>query len=1219
VFAQLGALSSSGAIRPFSAQADGLLIGEGTGVLVLERLADARRFGHRVYATLLGSGVSSDGRDRSLMSPRTDGQVLALERAYAATRVDPARVELVEGHGTATVVGDRAELDTIRRVFGKPDDTALAGVLGSVKSAIGHAMPAAGAAGLIKTVLAVHHGVLPPTLGVDEPHPLVGETRFRLLSSAETWRTPLSDRLAGVNAFGFGGVNAHVIVSGHGADTAVPQRASSAPSRSHPDSADARPSALFLAGDDAADLAAQLRAYEPEAPLDPVLPSGGPARFAIVDPTPRSLELATRILETGKAWRGRNDLWFAPRGLLTDGGRLAFLFPGLEPDFAADAAAVAKWFGRDQTSLPEGIGPIEQQGREVFLLGRLLDDVLGDLHIRPDDIAGHSLGEWSGWFAGDMVDPHRADEFLDTLQPGSLEVPGIVYLALGCGIDVGKALMSGIAGVTLSHDNCPHQIVLCGPADAIASVAERAASQRVLAQELPFRSGFHSPAFEPYLGVMRRYWQLMPLQRPRVPIWSATTCAPYPEDPDDIRALAARHLLEPVRFRELLHRLYDEGSRVFVQVGVGTLVGFAEDTLRDHPHLAIAASSPKRSGVSQLLRVAAACWVEGGYVDVQPLVAPAANDRAPAPKGPSIALHLDVPLVRLPRELTLASSTRAVTAPTPGQLGAQHDALLADTVAASDAVLAAFAARSQTVEAVAEREPDERTERLRISIEEQPWLVDHCFMRQAQGWPDDSDRFPVMPLTGIIEIFVDAATRLVPGQTVTRLEGIRATRWLRAAPASDVLLRATRVADDRVDLTIEGYARATAVLGSGLPPAPQPSLEPLRDPRPSPRDPVEMYSEHWMFHGPAFQGVRHFDGLGDNGIDGEYEVLPTPGAALDNAAQLYGWWVTARAHRNFLTLPYALERLEFFRPLPVGARIATRVRTLECDERNVRADIELVHDGVVAVRATGWAGRRFDSDPQSWQMALEPGHRLLATMTPHGFAVVDDRCRDGASREFLAHRYLGAAERAEYETWNPRSQRLRLLGRIAAKDAVRAALWADGYGELFPAEIPLANDARGAPYVAAGPGAGLPVSISHAEWLGVALVGVPDGPAVGIDVELIAPRGETATAAVLTPAERELLDAAYESTQSDETLTRAWAAKEAVAKAAGTGFEGRPKDFVISNIEGQRLEVSGRWVTTRVVSAPAQLAWDPSLVLNTIPDVSETERKRYVIAWTDRA
>jgi acyl transferase domain-containing protein len=149
VFSQLRALSPSGAIRPFSEAADGILVGEGTGILVLKRLADAERDGDRVYAVIRGTGVASDGRDASLMSPRPEGQVLAVEAAWRASGLDPAAVGLVEAHGTATPVGDRTELETLRTVFGagRPAGRPRAG-LGSVKSMIGHAMPAAGAAGL---------------------------------------------------------------------------------------------------------------------------------------------------------------------------------------------------------------------------------------------------------------------------------------------------------------------------------------------------------------------------------------------------------------------------------------------------------------------------------------------------------------------------------------------------------------------------------------------------------------------------------------------------------------------------------------------------------------------------------------------------------------------------------------------------------------------------------------------------------------------------------------------------------------------------------------------------------------------------------------------------------------------------------------------------------------------------------------------------------------
>src|SRR5262249_30104769 len=206
VFCQLGALSRAQQIRPFDRRADGILIGEGLGVVVLKRRADAERDGDRIYAVIRGTGVASDGRDASLMSPRVEGQLLALERAWAAAGLSPATVGLVEAHGTGTPAGDAAELETLRRFFGAPQGERAG--LGSVKSMIGHAMPAAGMAGLIKAALAAHHGLLPPTLHCEEPHEAVERTRFRPVAKAEEWRA--AERRAAVNAFGFGGINAHV-------------------------------------------------------------------------------------------------------------------------------------------------------------------------------------------------------------------------------------------------------------------------------------------------------------------------------------------------------------------------------------------------------------------------------------------------------------------------------------------------------------------------------------------------------------------------------------------------------------------------------------------------------------------------------------------------------------------------------------------------------------------------------------------------------------------------------------------------------------------------------------------------------------------------------------------------------------------------------------------------------------------------------------------------
>jgi acyl transferase domain-containing protein len=189
LFCQLRALSRSSCIRPFDRRADGVLVGEGTGIVVLKRLTDAQRGGDRVYAVIRGSGVASDGRAASLMAPHPDGQILAMSRAWKAAGLDPTRpgaIGLIEAHGTATPVGDTAEITSLRTVLGDDPRSGPIG-LGSVKSMIGHAMPAAGAAGLIKAAFALYHRVLPPTLHAEQGHELLEGSRLQLIGAARPW------------------------------------------------------------------------------------------------------------------------------------------------------------------------------------------------------------------------------------------------------------------------------------------------------------------------------------------------------------------------------------------------------------------------------------------------------------------------------------------------------------------------------------------------------------------------------------------------------------------------------------------------------------------------------------------------------------------------------------------------------------------------------------------------------------------------------------------------------------------------------------------------------------------------------------------------------------------------------------------------------------------------------------------------------------------------
>jgi acyl transferase domain-containing protein len=220
VFCNLGALSRQEQPRPFDEGADGTLLGEGLGMLVLKRRADAEREGHRIYAIVKGVGVASDGKSKGLLAPRLEGEALAIERAYRQTGIDPATVHLVEAHGTGIPLGDRTEIQALGRVFGPRDGRRADCAVGSVKSMIGHCLPAAGAASLIKTALALWHQVLPATLGVERPHPELDLERSRFYVNTENrpWvhRGRSTPRRAGVSAMGFGGINTHCILEEHG-------------------------------------------------------------------------------------------------------------------------------------------------------------------------------------------------------------------------------------------------------------------------------------------------------------------------------------------------------------------------------------------------------------------------------------------------------------------------------------------------------------------------------------------------------------------------------------------------------------------------------------------------------------------------------------------------------------------------------------------------------------------------------------------------------------------------------------------------------------------------------------------------------------------------------------------------------------------------------------------------------------------------------------------
>ncbi|MBD0747808.1 beta-ketoacyl synthase [Streptomyces sp. CBMA152] len=1186
VFAQLRALSPSQRSRPFHAAADGILIGEGTGVVVLKRLADAERDGDRVYAVIRGTGVTSDGRGTGLMNPDPGGQTRAVRQAWQAAGLDPCApdaIGLLEAHGTGTPAGDAAELATLAEVFG-PSDAPGGAVIGSVKSMIGHCMPAAGVAGLVKAALAVHHATLLPTLHCDDPHPALDRTRFRPQDVARPWDAPL--RRAAVNAFGFGGINAHVVLEQAPdvrkvasttprprplADVREPERVL----RMSADSPDDL--ARLLDADDATVLARSDRSY------------AAVARLGIVDPTPKRLALARRAVAAGRPWRGRGDVWFTPRPLLGGGtgGKVAFVFPGLEAEFAPRVDEVVEHYGlrlpgRAYTEATD----VARHGLGVLRVGRVLDAALRAMGVEPDGVAGHSVGEWMAMIAGGLFPADSTDDFFAAFDPDSLRVPGLTFAAIGASAARVTEALAGREDVVLSHDNSPSQSMICGPERPVAEFVAKLRAEHVMCQVLPFRSGFHTPMLAPYLGPLTQGLNAAEILPPRVPVWSGTTAAPFPTAPDEVRALFVRHLLEPVRFRPLIDAMYAAGFRAFIQMGTGRLTSLIDDTLKSRDHLALSANSPQRGGLAQLRRVETGLWAEGYEpVSRRPRASGARTRPAtpldlgaalvPLDPGRRDALRAElVPRTNGERPYGARSLASDITSRHP--VAAELDALLRET---AESVTAVLEAASGPAERQTRPESAERQTRLRVSTDAMPYLLDHCFFPQRPGWPDVSDRYPVVPATTVLHHLMAAAEEAAPGQRAVAVHDVRLEKWVSAVPAVDVTVTARPQGQGRMAVAFGPYARATVQLAPAYPPPPPaPPLDTTGE-RPPEIRAAQLYEDRWMFHGPAFRGVTGLTAIGPAHVRGTITAPPAPGALLDNVGQLLGYWLMSTHPVRTVIFPVAIGEVRFHGPQPpTGTPVDCHATITSLTEDTLLADVRLtLPDGTVWAEISDWRDRRF-SGLDARKSGGYPERRALSDPRPGGWFLLRDVWPDLASRDLLMRTQLGARERELYEARPPRGRRQWLLGRIAAKDAVRRWLWEHGEGAVFPAEIEIVNEESGRPRAVGVHGRVLPpleLSLAHRDELAVAIVR-PDSHPVGIDIEHVTDRTPDTHHVALGHAELALLARLTTTTDDSEALwfTRFWAAKEAAAKAEGTGFGGRPHAFAVMEATPEDLVVA---------------------------------------------
>ncbi|MEO3765811.1 type I polyketide synthase [Streptomyces sp. B5E4] len=586
-FSRQRGLAPDGRCKSFAAAADGAGWAEGAGLLLLERLSDARRHGHRVLGLVRGSAVNQDGASSGLTVPNGPSQQRVILDALVNAGLAESDVDAVEAHGTGTELGDPIEAEALLATYGRGRAAERPVWLGSVKSNIGHTQAAAGVAGIIKMVQAMRHGELPRTLHVDEPTPHVDweSGAVRLLTEARSWPEADRPRRAAVSSFGISGTNAHVILEQAPDEAEEDARASGPRAVPWPLSAKT-PGALAAQG---ARLAAYVERHPDADPADVAYTlatsrAGHRHRAVVLDGDPAAL---AALAEGG----AHPHLITGPDAIPVP-GKLAFLFtgqgsqyPGMGRDLYAAFPAFAEALDEVTAALdPHLDRPLREVmfGAEAEVLGRTryaqpalfalevaLFRLLERWGVTPDVLAGHSVGEVAAAHCAGVLDLADAALLVATRARLMQEMPatGVMISLQASAEDVRPRLTEG---VTIAALNSPTATVISGDADAARAVA---AGFR--ARELHVSHAFHSPHMDGMLDPFREVVRTLTFQPPRIPL---ATDADRPADPE----YWVRQVREPVRFSASIDALRAAGVTTYVETGPdAALTTLASECLTD--------------------------------------------------------------------------------------------------------------------------------------------------------------------------------------------------------------------------------------------------------------------------------------------------------------------------------------------------------------------------------------------------------------------------------------------------------------------------------------------------------------------------------------------------------------------------------------------------------------------------------------------------------------
>ncbi|OYP10584.1 beta-ketoacyl synthase [Streptomyces sp. FBKL.4005] len=857
-FARQRGLAADGRCKSFAAAADGTGWGEGAGMLVVERLSDARRNGHRVLALVRGSAVNSDGASNGLTAPNGPSQQRVIRAALAAAGLTPADVDAVEAHGTGTTLGDPIEAQALLATYGRDRTEPL--WLGSVKSNMGHTQAAAGVAGVIKMVMAMRNGVLPRTLHVDAPSPQVDWSAgaVALLTEQRPWPAPDRPRRAGVSSFGISGTNAHVILEEFPEpEPPRPDPATAPPVLALPVSARS-PEALRgqarrlleLTGTPAADLGLALATTRGTHPHRAVLLTTGD------DPTATALTAlangteAPGLLVTGAATDGTLAYLFSGQGAQRPGmGRDWYdAFPVYAEHFDRAAALFDKHLERPLAEVVFGddAATLERTAytqAALFTTQVALYRLLESFGLRPDWLAGHSVGEFAAahvagvWSLQDAVTAVAARGRLMQALP-----EGGAMIAVPASEEEVTPLLD--ARCAIAAVNGPRAVVVSGDEDAVTAVAAHFPNAR----RLRVSHAFHSPRTEPVLAAFREVMTGIEAAEPAVPIVSTLTGAPATAAELRCADYWVRHVRETVRFADAVTALAAKGADTFLELGAApVLTALGPDCLPDAEDTAFVPAGRKDTAeLPGLLAALAAVHTRGFDVDWPALYERYAGRR-----------------VELP---TYAFEHRRYWLPTPA-------------VAVGDAAGHGLAAAGHPLVSARLDLPDDAGVLLtgRISTATHPVLAEHAVLGTV-----------LVPGAALVDLALHAGR--LTGRPV--LDELTLQAPLVLPPDTAVHLQVAAGADGTVEIhsraenapADEGWTRhATGTLtGPAVPPPPATGAWP--PPGATPLDVTGLYPRlhaEGYDYGPVFRGVRAAWRHGDTLL----ADLELPAAARPDAAR----------------------------------------------------------------------------------------------------------------------------------------------------------------------------------------------------------------------------------------------------------------------------------------------------------------------------------------------